>query len=97
MGFIHSRSEPTIYTKRRGNIDVLLFCLYIDDILYMGSSDEIILEFKDTMMKTFEMSDLGPMRYFLGLEVTQKKGSVFVSQHKYAADLLLRAGMSNCN
>lgn len=97
MGFIRSSNEPTVYTKKIGNIDVLLLCLYVDDILYMEFSKEMIMEFKETMMKTFEMSDLGPMRYFLGLEVAQKRGSVFVPQQKYASDLLYRAGMTNYN
>lgn len=69
MDFIHSNNERTVYTKMRGNIDVLLLYLYVDDILYMGSSEEMIMEFKDTMMNTFEMSNLGLMRYFLDLEV----------------------------
>ena len=48
------------------------------------------------MEKTFEMSNLGPLHYFLGLEVKQQKGLIFVSQRKYAEDLLQGAGMLNC-
>ncbi|XP_039138720.1 uncharacterized mitochondrial protein AtMg00810-like [Dioscorea cayenensis subsp. rotundata] len=49
------------------------------------------------MMKVFEMSDLGQLKYFLGLEVTQYKDSLFVSQWKYAEDLLSKAGLLHCN
>lgn len=59
----------------------------------MGSSIEMLSEFKDIMVKTFEMSYLGPLRYFLGLEVRQFNGALFVTQTKYAKDLLKRDGM----
>lgn len=69
MGFIRSSNEPTVYPKKHCSTDVLLLCLYVDDILYMGSSEDMLFKLKETMMITFKMSDLGPMRHFLGLEV----------------------------
>lgn len=62
----------------------------------MGNSSEM-LEFKSNMMKMFEMTDLGQPRYFLGLEVTQNENALFVSQRKYAEDLLKTANMLHCN
>lgn len=62
----------------------------------MGSSEDMLIEFEEVMMKTFEMYDLGPMRYFLGLEMKQSMGSIFVSQSKYAENLLHKAGILNC-
>ncbi|GKF96384.1 uncharacterized mitochondrial protein-like protein [Tanacetum coccineum] len=56
----------------------------------------IIDEFKSCMMNKFEMSDLGLLQYFLGLEVLQKEDGIFVCQKKYATDLLKRFHMSNC-
>ncbi|XP_039137373.1 secreted RxLR effector protein 161-like [Dioscorea cayenensis subsp. rotundata] len=96
MGFVRSANEPNVYQKCQEDEDTLLLCLHVDDIIYMGSSEEMLREFKDTMLKTFEMTDLGPMRYFLGLEVKQLNGSVFVSQRKYAEDLLSKTGMQHC-
>lgn len=49
------------------------------------------------MMKEFEMSDLGLLHYFLGLEVHQSKEGTFISQGKYVYDLLKKFRMSNCN
>lgn len=63
--------EPIAYKKLKGSLDILLLCLYEDDIIYMGSSFEMLIEFKGSMMQTFEMSYLVPLRYFLGLEVKQ--------------------------
>lgn len=49
--------------------------------------------FKQEMMKTFEMSDMGLMHYFLGMEVYQD-GGIFISQRKYALDLLNKFNMA---
>ncbi|GKF85252.1 uncharacterized mitochondrial protein-like protein, partial [Tanacetum coccineum] len=59
-------------------------------------SRAIIDEFKSCMMNKFEMSDLGLLQYFMGLEVLQKEDGIFVCQQKYATDHLKRFHMSNC-
>ena len=48
----------------------------------------MVAEFKGAMMKEYEMTDLGPMKYFLGIQVCQCKGEIFISQEKYLEDLL---------
>ncbi|GKC20432.1 RNA-directed DNA polymerase, eukaryota, reverse transcriptase zinc-binding domain protein [Tanacetum coccineum] len=67
----------------------------ITNMIYMGSSRALIDEFKSCMMNKFEMSDLGLLQYFLGLEVLQKEDGIFVCQKKYVTDLLKRFHMSN--
>lgn len=69
IGFKQSPNEPTVYCKHQGDNDALFLCLYIDDIIYMPSSDLMLWEFKEIMLKTFEMIDLGSMKYFLAMEV----------------------------
>ena len=67
-GFKRSNNEPTLYVKI-GQGKILMVCLYVDDMIYTGN---LMLEYLRTVMKKeFEMSDLGLMKYFLGLEVTQ--------------------------
>ena len=95
-GLQRSDNEPTLYLKKRGNNDLLLVCLYVDDIIYMGSSSSLVVDFKMSMMKTFEMTDLGLLHYFLGLEIKQGEDGVFISQKKYAEDLLKRFHMFTC-
>lgn len=95
-GFERSRNEPTLYLKKEGTNDFIVVCLYVDDIIYMGSSSSMIAEFKDSMMKSFEMTDLGLLHYFLGLEVYQSSGGIFISQRKFASDLLKKSGISEC-
>lgn len=80
-GFERSKNEPTLYVKKQGT-DFLVVCLYVDDIIYLGSCDSLLEEFKSSMMKKFEMSDLGLLHYFLGLEVKQCSDGIFISQKK---------------
>ncbi|KAK6126757.1 hypothetical protein DH2020_039502 [Rehmannia glutinosa] len=56
----------------------------------------MIMEFKEDMMKTFEMTDLGLLHYFLGIEIHQRKDSIFISQKKYAESLLKKFKMEGC-
>ncbi|XP_034710518.1 uncharacterized protein LOC117933243 [Vitis riparia] len=54
-------------------------------------------EFKSSMMREFDMTDLGKMRYFLGVEVLQKTDGIYISKKKYALDVLKRFGMEESN
>ncbi|KAK2994058.1 hypothetical protein RJ640_010687 [Escallonia rubra] len=73
QGFRRSKSEPTLYIKTRGNTETLIVSLYVDDLIYTGNSEPMIQEFKEDMMKTFKMSDLGLMHYFLCIEISQEE------------------------
>ncbi|XP_076881687.1 secreted RxLR effector protein 161-like [Bidens hawaiensis] len=59
----------------------------MDDIICTSSNSLLISEFKKRMMSTFEMTDLGLLSYFLGLEIHQSKSGIFMSQEKYAKEL----------
>lgn len=74
----------------------LLVYLYMDDIIYMGLSQSAPEESKAGMTHTFEMSDLGSMRYFLGLEIRQSRGCISVSQCKFAENLIRRFNVQGC-
>ena len=68
-GFQRSICEPSLYVKCEGNRDFLVICLYVDDLIYMGTNRRMVEDFKKAMMKEFEMTDLGLMKYFLGFQV----------------------------
>ena len=57
---------------------------------------QMIKAFKQAMTNEFEMTNLGPMKYFLGIQVKQEPGRIFISQAKYAYDLLKRFNMIDC-
>ncbi|KAM0011978.1 putative RNA-directed DNA polymerase [Helianthus debilis subsp. tardiflorus] len=96
-GFNRSSNEATLYTRKDGAGNIIYVCLYVDDIICTASSDKLILEFKEGMKNEFEMTDLGTMKQFLGLEVQQTQDGIFLSQKKYAEALLQRFGMLKCN
>lgn len=72
-GFQRSESEPTLYIRLHGDFEILLVCLYVDDIIYMGNSQSMVNESKLEMMCAFEMSDLGLLQYFLELEIYESE------------------------
>lgn len=79
MGFKKCPFEHTLYVKSEGG-KLLIVCLYVDDLIYTGNNVEMFNEFKMSMMKEFEMTDLGLMRYFLGSEVIQSAVGNFIYQ-----------------
>jgi len=80
---LKSLSESTLYVKHNGT-NILIVSLYVDDLLVTGNNVDHIQNFKWEMMKMFEMTDLGLMSYFLGIEIKQGQGEVFICQKKYA-------------
>ncbi|KAL4309595.1 hypothetical protein GQ457_01G033490 [Hibiscus cannabinus] len=96
LGFQRCVNEATLYLKKEKNADLLVISLYVDDLLVMGSNDKAVSEFKLSMQKEFEMSDLGLMSYFLGMEINQSKAGIFISQNKYALDVLKKFKLESC-
>lgn len=97
-GFAKCEYEPTLFTKvENTKKSIMVVSLYVDDLIYTGNDDELMMEFKKSMKSEFAMTDMGKMRFFLGLEATQQAGGIFLCQKKYMTDLLERFGMSNSN
>ena len=92
-GFRGSNNEPTLYIKEDSHGNIFISCLYVDDMIYTGNM--LLDEFKTTMTNEFEMTDLGLMKYFLGIEVKQSDDGIFISQQKYATDILKTFKMEN--
>ena len=78
-GFARSENEATLYVKKAENGDLLIVSIYVDDMLTTGSNSRLISEFKREMADVFEMSDLGRMTYFLGMEISQSSTGIFIS------------------
>ncbi|KAE8735609.1 hypothetical protein F3Y22_tig00000340pilonHSYRG00771 [Hibiscus syriacus] len=76
--------------------DILIVCLYVDDLIFTGSNPSMFNEFKDVMMKEFEMTDMGLMAYYLGIEVKQQNDGIFISHESYAKEILKKFKMENC-
>lgn len=96
LGFVKSPSEATLYVKLM-DANVIIVSVYVDDLLVTGNEEKLILEFKAEMLQVFEMTDLGLMSFFLGLEVKQDQDAVFICQKKYAREILKKFCMENCS
>ncbi|KAJ4790458.1 reverse transcriptase [Rhynchospora pubera] len=95
-GFVQCSYEHALYVKVCHD-DIMFVALYVDDMIFMGNNNDMIEKFKLKMSKEFEMTNLGLMSYFLGLEVKQDKSGIFVSQEAYAKYVLKRFKMNDCN
>ena len=71
--------------------------MYIDDLIFTDNDESMFVKFKEFMMNEFDMTDLGKMRYFLGVEVVQKADGIFVSQKKCVMEVLEKFRMDQCN
>jgi hypothetical protein len=76
-GFEKCPYEHTLFIKKSQGTSLLLVCLYVDDLIFTGNDEALFSSFKLSMMKEFDMTDLGRMRYFLGLEVVQRADGIF--------------------
>ncbi|KAI3511348.1 hypothetical protein L1887_18499 [Cichorium endivia] len=70
--------------------------LYVDDILLITSSDTLRTTIMRQLAQEFAMKDLGRLSHFLGISVTHNPDGLFLSQQKYASDIIERAGLSSC-
>jgi hypothetical protein len=96
LGFKRCQLDHALY--RRGSGDsYLLVGVYVDDLIITGATGDAISQFKAQMQELFQMSDLGLLSYYLGIEVQQAEGEIRVSQSSYAAKILEDAGMAQCN
>ena len=84
---VKSLSEAALYIKG-DKINFVIVTLYVDHLLVIGSNEELVRKFKVDMEQTFEMTDLEEMSYFIGMEIKQKNGEVFICQKKYAKEIL---------
>lgn len=96
LGFVKCSKEPSLFHRRTKKL-LLLVAFYVDDLLITGTDLADIQEFKREMASKFEMSDLGRLNYYLGIEVIQSKGGVVLKQERYARKILEEVGMGECN
>eukprot|EP00253_Pinus_taeda_P028962 PITA_28962 len=94
-GFQKCEGEPILYIKEKDG-KILIVVLYVDDVIFIGNDDCLIENFKIVMKEEFEMTDMGFLKYFLGIEVEQNGNGIFISQEKYANEVLERFNMQKC-
>jgi hypothetical protein len=88
--------DHALYRHTEGD-DFLVVGVYVDDLIITGTSVKEIGLLKAHMQELFQMSDLGLLSYYLGIEVNQADERITVCQSSYAKKILQVAGMENCN
>ncbi|KAL0641854.1 hypothetical protein Bca4012_102653 [Brassica carinata] len=86
-GFRKSELDHTLFTLTTSS-GIVVLLVYVDDIIITGSDKEGIKATKEYLKASFEIKDLGEMKYFLGIEICRSKEGLFMSQRKYVIDLL---------
>jgi len=93
-GFEKCEGEPTVYIKEKDG-KTLIVVVYVDDVIFTSNDNYLIENFKTVMKEEFEMTDMGLLRYFLGIEVDQNENGIFISQEKYVNEVLERFNMQD--
>nr|GEV33736.1 ribonuclease H-like domain-containing protein [Tanacetum cinerariifolium] len=93
-GFQSGKIDQTLFIKKqKGNI--LLVQVYVDDIIFGSTNKELCKAFEKLMKDKFQMSSMGELTFFFGLQVKQKDNRIFISQDKYVAKILRKFGFTD--
>ena len=93
-GFSRGKVDTTLFIKRKLN-DILLVQIDIDDIIIGSTNDSLRNEFSQDMQNDFEMSMMGELNFFPGLQIKKIKNGIFISQSEYCKDLIHKFRMEN--
>nr|GEU89234.1 copia protein [Tanacetum cinerariifolium] len=92
-GFQRGKIDQTLFIKRQKG-DILLVQIYVDDIIFGSTNTNLCKAFEKLMKDNFQMSSMGELIFFLGLQVKQKRDGIFISQDKYVAEILRKFGVN---
>ncbi|GJR74180.1 retrovirus-related pol polyprotein from transposon TNT 1-94 [Tanacetum coccineum] len=95
-GFTKVTINLTLFTIRYGE-DILLVQIYVDDIIFRSTNLKYSKKFEKLMHNRFEMSLMGEMKFFLGLQIHQSSRGIFINHSKYTLEILKKHGMEKCD
>ncbi|GKB65174.1 retrovirus-related pol polyprotein from transposon TNT 1-94 [Tanacetum coccineum] len=88
--------DPTLFTRKTGK-HIILVQIYVDDIIFASTDPKACDIFSNEMSSKFQMSMMGQMSFFLGLQVSQNPEGIFINQSKFALEILKKFGMDSCD
>nr|GEV66013.1 putative ribonuclease H-like domain-containing protein [Tanacetum cinerariifolium] len=92
--FQRGKIDQTLFIKKQKG-DILLVQVYVDDIIFGSTNKDLCKAFEKFMKDKFQMSSMGELTFFLGLQVKQKPDGIFISQDKYVAEILRKFGLTD--
>ena len=91
-GFKESDVDPSLFVKHNGK-EMVIICIYVDDLIITGNNHTRVKELKSLLKLRFKISDLGQLKFFLGIEVVKTDVGMHLIPWKYVLDLLKKYGM----
>ncbi|GJR67205.1 retrovirus-related pol polyprotein from transposon TNT 1-94 [Tanacetum coccineum] len=95
-GFSKGSIDPTLFITKHGE-DILLVQIYVDDIIFGSMNPKLSKRFGKLMHSKFDMSMMGELKFFLGIQIHQSPRGIFINQAKYAQEILKKHGMTSCD
>ena len=95
LGFQTSHSDHTLFIRNINGIYMAVL-VYVDDIVIASNNDEVVDQLKNALKQSFKLRDLGPLRYFLGLEIARASHGISICQRKYILELLDETWLLAC-
>lgn len=95
FGFKQSYSDYSLFRFIKGDSSVRVL-VYVDDLIIAGNNLSMMMKFKAYLSEFFKMKDLGKAKYFLGTEIARGPQGMFLTQRKYALDIIAEAGLLGC-
>ncbi|GJS87075.1 retrovirus-related pol polyprotein from transposon TNT 1-94 [Tanacetum coccineum] len=95
-GFSKVSIDPTLFITKHGD-DILLVQIYVNDIIFGYTNPKLSKMFEKLMHNKFEMSMMGELKFFLGIQNHQSPRGIFINQSKYAQEILTKHGMTLCD
>ena len=86
-GFTRGNVDKTLFTRNQTK-HILIVQIYMDDIIFGATKESSCKEFSDLIKNEFEMSIMGELNFFLGLQIRQYKDGIFLNQSKYVKEML---------
>ncbi|GJR43131.1 retrovirus-related pol polyprotein from transposon TNT 1-94 [Tanacetum coccineum] len=93
--FTKGTIDPTLFVRREGK-DILLVQIYVDNIIFASTKPDLCETFSKIMCSKFQMSMMGKLSFFLGLQISQSPRGIFLNQSKYALESIKKYGMETC-
>ncbi|KAI3676109.1 hypothetical protein L1987_85708 [Smallanthus sonchifolius] len=93
-GFTRGAIDQTLF-KRKDEMDTIMVQIYVDDIIFGSTNPRLCKEFEEVIQSKFEMSSMGEMKFFLGLQVDQSESGILIHQEKYVKEILTKFKMAD--
>ena len=93
-GYVRGVKDQTLVIRKSGS-EMMFAQIYVDDIVFGGMSQKMVDHFVEQMQSEFEMSMIGELSFFLGFQIKQFEGGIFLSQSKYAKELVKKFGLES--